>query len=159
MLLRPLFLVCLIFASVPSLSQESGTAGQRVPGVPGDTVVGSKAGIAFVVGDVHRPTRVVLEKTGHITVLRALAIAEGANPTANLHKAKIIRKGENGPTEVPIDLKKIIQSKAPDVTLQAGDILFVPDSASKSSMQKIENLYYDVPPSAPLQDAAPIFIR
>ncbi len=156
MLLRPLFLVCLIFASLPSLSQESGTAGQRVPGVP---VVGSKAGIAFVVGNVHRPTRVVLEKTSHITVLRALAIAEGANPTANLHKAKIIRKGENGPTEVPIDLKEIIQAKAPDVTLQAGDILFVPDSSSKSSIEKIENLYYDVPPSAPLQDAAPIFIR
>lgn len=83
-------------------------------------------------------------------------MAEGANPTANLHKAKIIRNGENGPTEVPIDLKKIIQAKAPDVTLQAGDILFVPNSASKSSMK---NLYYDVPPSAPLQDAAPIFIR
>jgi protein involved in polysaccharide export with SLBB domain len=159
MLLRPLFLVCLIFASLPSLSQESGTAGQRVPGVPGDTVVGSKAGIAFVEGDVHRPTRVVLEKTGHITVLRALAIAEGANPTANLHKAKIIRKDENGTTKIPLDIRKIMEAKAPDVTLQADDILFVPRSASKSSMQKIENLYYDVAPSAPLQDAAPIYIR
>jgi protein involved in polysaccharide export with SLBB domain len=100
-----------------------------------------------------------MKDTGPITVLKALATAEGANPTASLHHAKIIRKGENGTTEVPVDIKQIMQAKAPDVTLQAGDILFVPDSASKSSMQKIENLYYDVPPSAPLQDAAPIFIR
>ena len=54
--------------------------------------------------------------------------------------------------------EQIMQAKAPDVTLQADDILFVPRSASKSSMQKIE-IYYDVAPSAPMQDAAPIFIR
>ena len=147
MLLRRLFLVCLIFASLLSLSQESGTARPV-----------SKAGIVYEVGDVHRPMSVVMEDNGPITVLKALATAEGANPTANLHNAKIIRKDENGTTKVPVDIRKIMEAKAPDVTLQADDILFVPRSASKSSMQKIENLYYDVAPSAPL-DAAPIYIR
>jgi hypothetical protein len=118
----------------------------------------SKPGRVFVGGDVHTPTRVVLGKTGHMTVLQALALAEGANPTANLHKAKIIRKSENGNTEVPVDINKIMQAKAPDVALQAGDILFVPHGAGKS-WHKIENLYYDVPPSAPLRDAAPIYMR
>ena len=51
-----------------------------------------------------------------------------------------------------------MEAKAP-VTLQADDILFVPRSGSKSSMPKIENLYYDVAPSAPLQDVASIYIR
>jgi protein involved in polysaccharide export with SLBB domain len=131
-----------------------------MPRVSGDWVVDSpkKAANVFVVGDVHIPTGIVLEKAGHITVLQALLMAEGANPTANLHKATIIRKGENGRTEVPVDIKKIMQAKARDVRLQAGDILFVPQSAGKSS-QKKENLYYDVPPSAPLRDAAPIYIR
>jgi polysaccharide export outer membrane protein len=167
MLLRLLFLVCLIFASLPSLSQESGTGRPHLPGVTGDTVAVSKAGRIFVVGDVHRPMGVFLEKTGHITVLQALATAEGPNPTANLHHAKILRKNENGRTEVPVDIQKIMQAKAPDVALQADDILFVPHSASKPSMQKKENfdhdvppsVYYDVPPSAPLQDGAPIYIR
>jgi protein involved in polysaccharide export with SLBB domain len=148
MLLRRLLLVCLIFASPLSLSQESGTARPV-----------SKAGIVYVVGDVHRPMNVVIKDNGPITVLKALETAEGANPTANLRNAKIIRKDENGTTKVPVDIRKIMEAKAPDVTLQAGDILFVPRSASKSSMQKIENLYYDVAPSAPLQDAAPIYIR
>jgi polysaccharide biosynthesis/export protein len=147
-LLRLLFPVCLIFASLLSLSQESGTARPV-----------SKAGIVYVAGDVHRPMSVVVEDNGPITVLKALATAEGANPTANLHNARIIRKDQNGTTKVPVDIRKIMEAKAPDVTLQADDILFVPRSASKSSMQKIENLYYDVAPSAPLQDAAPIYIR
>jgi len=76
---------------------------------------------------------VSIGNTGPITVLKILAMAEGVNPTASLHKAKIIRKGEYGPTEVPIDLKEILAGKAPDVTLQAGDILFVPRSSSKSA--------------------------
>ena len=47
--------------------------------LPGDTVVVSKAGIVYVVGDVKRPMGVVMENGGHITVLQALATAEGAN--------------------------------------------------------------------------------
>lgn len=147
MLLRRLFLVCLIFASLPSLSQESGTARPV-----------SKGGTVHVVGDVHRPLGVVMKDNRPITVQEALATAGGANATASLHHAKIIRKVGNGTTEIPVDIKQIIQAKAPDATLQADDILFVPRSANKSSMQKIE-IYYDVAPSAPMQDAAPIYIR
>jgi len=147
MLLRRLFLVCLIFAPLLSQSQESGTARPV-----------SKAGIVHVVGDVHRPMGVVMEHDRPLTVLEALATAGGANPTANLHNAKIIRKDENGTTKVAVDIRKIMEAKARDVTLRADDILFVPRSASKSSMPKIE-IYYDVAPSAPMQDAAPIYIR
>jgi len=147
MLLRFLFLASLISASHPSLSQESGTARPV-----------SKAGIVYVTGDVHKPTGVVMEGIGRLTVQTALELADGANPTANLHNAKILRKGVNGPSEVPVDIRKMMQAKAPDVTLQAGDILFIPHSAGKFA-QKKESLYYDVPPSAPLQDATPIYIR
>jgi polysaccharide export outer membrane protein len=77
-----------------------------------------------------------MKDTSPITVLKALATAEGANPTASLHHAKIIRKGENGTTEVRVDIKQIMQAKAPDVTLQADDILFVPRSVGKSSCKR-----------------------
>ena len=59
-----------------------------------------------MVGDVHKPMGVVMKDTGPITVLQALATAEGANPTAGLHNAKILRKGEYGRTEIPVDIKK-----------------------------------------------------
>jgi polysaccharide export outer membrane protein len=100
--------------------------------VPGDTVVVSKAGVVYVVGDVRHPMGVIMENGGHITILQALATAEGANSTAALKNAKIVRKGESGPTEVLVDIKKIMQAKAPDVTLQAEDVVFIPSSAAKN---------------------------
>jgi polysaccharide export outer membrane protein len=100
--------------------------------VPGDTVVVSKAGVVYVVGDVKHPMGVIMENGGHITILQALATAEGANSTAALKNAKIVRKGENGPTELPVDIKKIMQAKTPDVTLQAEDVVFIPSSTAKN---------------------------
>ena len=112
--------------------------------LPGDTVVVSKAGVVYVVGDVRHPMGVIMENGGHITVLQALATAEGANPTAALKSAKIVRKGENGPTEVPVDIKKIMQAKAPDMTLQAEDVVFVPSSTARNvgvrTLQSIVNI-------------------
>lgn len=99
---------------------------------PGDTVVVSKAGIVYVVGDVHLPTGVIMDNGGTLTVLQAVAMAQGVNNTAALNKSKIIRKTPQGQTEIPIQLKKILAAKKPDVSLQADDILFIPSSAAKS---------------------------
>jgi polysaccharide export outer membrane protein len=100
---------------------------------PGDTVVVSKAGIVYVVGDVRQPKGIVMENS-RMTVLQAIAIAQGTNPTAALDSAKIVRKSAHGgPQETPIRLKKILAAKAPDPTLQAEDILFIPTSTAKSA--------------------------
>jgi hypothetical protein len=153
MVLRSLALACLISVPLLSPSQESGNAKPRVPVTKPPEAV-SKAGIIYVVGDVRRSGMgVIMVDTDPMTVLKALAAAEGTNPTANLHDAKIIRQGENGHTEVLVDLTKIMQAKAPDVTLQAGDILFVPHSTGRLPKQYL----YDVPLSVPLQ--GPIYSR
>jgi polysaccharide export outer membrane protein len=99
---------------------------------PGDTVVVSKAGIVYVVGDVRQPSGFVMENA-HLTVLQAIAMAQGALPTASLGHAKLIRKTSDGaPQEIPIELNKIMKAKAPDMPLQAEDILFVPSSTAKN---------------------------
>lgn len=110
---------------------------------PGDTVVVSKAGIVYVVGDVHRPSGFVMESHG-MTVLQAIAMAEGTNSTAALNSAKIIRPTATGPAEIPLELKKMLQAKVPDVRLQAEDIVFVPPSAAKNvgvrTLQSVINI-------------------
>jgi polysaccharide export outer membrane protein len=103
---------------------------------PGDIVVVSKAGIVYVVGDVRRPSGVIMENGTQMTVLQAIAMAEGTNPTASLNGAKLIRKTVKGPQETPLELKKILSAKSPDVTLQADDIIFVPSSAAKSATKR-----------------------
>jgi len=115
-----------------SLSNDPAKAAEgNVEVFPGDTVVVSKAGIVYVVGAVHRPSGVVMEDETAMTVLQAIAMAEGTNTTAALNKAKLIRKTPGGPQEIPLELKNMLAAKSPDVHLQAGDIIFVPTSGTK----------------------------
>lgn len=97
---------------------------------PGDTVIVSKADIVYVVGDVLRPSGVMMD-SGGLTVLQALAMAGGTGHTAKLNGTTILRKEATGMTEVHLDLKKMMQAKAPDIQLQANDILIVPTSTGK----------------------------
>jgi polysaccharide export outer membrane protein len=103
----------------------------NVPVLPGDTIIVRKADLVYVVGDVGRPSGFLMD-SGHLTVLQAIALAGGTTRTANLGGARIIRKGPDGITETSVELKKILRAKAPDVTMQADDILFVPTSAAKA---------------------------
>jgi len=102
---------------------------------PGDTIVVTKAPIVYVVGDVRLPGGFVVDKSNGLTILQALALAQGATNTARLNSSKLIHKTEEGPKETPIFLKKILEGKAKDLKLEADDILFVPHSATKAAMQ------------------------
>ena len=99
---------------------------------PGDTISVPRAPIIYVVGDVGRPAGLLVDN-GTLTVLQALALAGGTNHTAKLGGIRIIRRGPAGMTETRVPLKKMLEAKAPDVTLQADDILFVPLSGVRSA--------------------------
>ncbi|HEX9111488.1 MAG TPA: polysaccharide biosynthesis/export family protein [Terriglobales bacterium] len=98
--------------------------------LPGDTIIVSRAGIIYVVGDVQHPSGFRIEN-GSLTVLKAFAMAGGATKTSSLNGAKILRETPSGVQEIPVPLKKVLHSKAPNVALAKGDILFVPGSAAK----------------------------
>ena len=114
------------------LSYEEGRSTSNVMIRPGDTVMVSKAGIVYVIGDLKEPTGIVMEKS-QLTVLQAVSMAHGANSTAALGSAKLIRKASSSdPQEIPIPLDKILAAKSPDLALQPDDILFVPTSMAKT---------------------------
>lgn len=98
---------------------------------PGDTIIVSRAGIVYVVGDVGHPSGFAIEDDT-LTVLKALALAGGQTRTSSLNGTKILRQTPNGIQEIPVPLKKVLRAKAPDVPLVKGDVLFVPGSATKS---------------------------
>jgi polysaccharide biosynthesis/export protein len=103
---------------------------------PGDTILVSKAGVVYVVGDVHQPGGFVMENGNEITVLKAIALAQGTNPNAALNAARLIRKTPEGSKDVPLSLKQILAAKAPDPQLQPDDVVFVPSSAGKSAAKR-----------------------
>ena len=98
--------------------------------MPGDTITIPRAPIIYVVGDVGRPSGLLVDN-GSLTVLQALALAGGTNRTAKLGAARIIHKGPSGMIETKLEIKKMLEAKSPDVTLQADDILFIPVSGVK----------------------------
>jgi polysaccharide export outer membrane protein len=98
--------------------------------MPGDTIHVPRAPVIYVVGDVGRPSGLLVDN-GSLTVLQALALAGGTNRTAKMGGIRIIRKGPTGMTETPVPLKKMLEAKAPDIQLQGDDILFIPVSGGR----------------------------
>ena len=121
---------------VPLMTGAPESMENNVTVEPGDTVLVSKAGVVYVVGDVHQPGGFVMENDNGITVLQAIALAQGTNPTAALNAARLIRKTPEGREDVPLLLKKILTAKAPDLHLQPDDIVFVPGSLGKSAARR-----------------------
>jgi polysaccharide export outer membrane protein len=113
---------------------DSADSALNVPVRPGDIVKVPRAGIVYVVGEVQKPGGFVLQNNENISVLQALALAEGPTHTSAISKTRIIRTdpASGKRTEIPINLGKIFSGKAPDTFLQPKDIVFVPNSAAKS---------------------------
>jgi polysaccharide export outer membrane protein len=105
---------------------------------PGDIVKVSRAGIVYVVGAVGRPGGFAMKTNEKISVLQAIALSEGLTRTAAKGGARIIRTNEQSGarTETPIDLGKILSGKSADPMLGARDIVFVPDSATKTAFTR-----------------------
>lgn len=99
--------------------------------IPGDTVIVARSGIVYVVGDVNRPSGFMIDDDT-LTVLKALALAGGGTRTASLNGTKILRQTPTGVKEIPVQLKKVLQAKAPDIPMVKGDVLFVPGSPGKA---------------------------
>ncbi len=102
---------------------------------PGDTIIVSRAGIVYVVGDVNHPSGFLLEDNT-LSVLKALALAGGSTRTSALNKTRILRQTPNGIQEIRIDLKKVLYAKAPDRALVKGDVLFIPGSGAKATVYR-----------------------
>ncbi len=105
---------------------------------PGDIVKVTKTGIVYVVGGVKRPGGFAMRSNEEMSVLKAIALAEGVNETAAKSRTRIIHTDEltGHRSETPVDLGKILAGKAPDLPLKAADIVFVPRSNAKSALFK-----------------------
>ncbi|HZT71959.1 MAG TPA: SLBB domain-containing protein [Terriglobia bacterium] len=112
----------------------------NIPIFPGDSVTVLRAGIVYVVGAVNRAGGYTLARSWqNMTVLKAIALAGNVTPNAQRKKAEIIRRDPASPggrREIPVNLKKILAGRAPDLTLEANDVLFVPESNGKKAFRQ-----------------------
>ena len=98
--------------------------------MPGDTVIVPRAGIAYVLGDVGRPGGFVMQNThSQLTIMQAVALAGGTLSSAVPSHAKLIRRSpDSGYQQIPVNFSAIQKGKAPDLQLNADDVVYIPYS-------------------------------
>jgi polysaccharide export outer membrane protein len=103
----------------------------NIPLSGGEQVRVPEAGKVYVIGNVKKPGAFPVGDGTESTVLKMLALSEGLMPFA-AKEAYIYRREASGTkNEIPIQLAKIMERKAPDAPLLANDILYVPDNKSR----------------------------
>jgi len=98
----------------------------------GDVIFVSRAASVYVLGDVGRPGEFPMAGGKRLTVLEALALAQGTKTDAALTKALIIRKTGDGTKIIPLDLKRMTEKSNGDQTLYAEDIVVVPHDRGRA---------------------------
>lgn len=99
--------------------------------LPGDSITVAQSGIVYVLGDVSRPGGFLLDRRTPLSVVQAVALAEGTKSSAALSKALLIRTTQGTRQVTSLDLKLMLKSRSPDLLLEAGDVLFVPGSLTR----------------------------
>lgn len=103
----------------------------------GESVRVLQARMVYATGALEKPGAFPLRTGEPISVLEALALAEGfstSEPPDKKH-AEIIRTAADGSrTVVPINLDQVLKHKAPDPLLEAGDLFYVPENGRHKAL-------------------------
>lgn len=101
--------------------------------LPGDTIVVNRAPVVYIVGDVLRSGAFYIQGGTKLTVLNLLSLAQGANRTAAMSRASIVRPLPDGTaTTIRFDMNKVMKNEQPNLAMQGGDVLVLPRSGLKS---------------------------
>lgn len=103
---------------------------------PHDSLRVARAGVVYVLGAVRQPGGFPIKDQERMTVLRAVSLASGAEKTAAKQKARIIRQRPEGKVDIPIRLGDVFKGKDEDSALEPNDIVYIPDSAAKSTLNR-----------------------
>ncbi len=107
---------------------------------PNDVITVPQGDVVYVIGAVNKAGGFTLSDHQDLSVLEALSLASGLDKEASASKSKVLRKtgaGSSGRTEIPVNVKKILEGKASDFPLLPNDILFIPTSGSKNASIKV----------------------
>jgi polysaccharide export outer membrane protein len=99
---------------------------------PHDVITVNRARMVYVLGNVTRPGGYVMSENETMSVTQAVALAGGWDKTAALSSARILRADGGAQREqIPLNVKKIMENKSPDLELRPDDIVYVPNSLGK----------------------------
>jgi polysaccharide biosynthesis/export protein len=104
----------------------------------GDVVSVSAAQIVYVVGAVMKPGGFTMANPdAGISVMQAVAMAQGFTSIAATHRGLIIRQStsDKARQEIVVDIGQMFAGKGTDELLAPNDILYIPDSNGKKTLK------------------------
>jgi polysaccharide biosynthesis/export protein len=88
-------------------------------------------------GAVNKPG--IFPTTGSVSLLQAIALAEGLNTVADTSGILLFRTVDNKRLAARYDLKQIRTGKVDDPMLQAGDIVMVDESSTRTTLRDVKD--------------------
>jgi len=119
------------------LTKGEGSSG-NVEVRNGDVISVSAAQVVYVVGAVNKPGGYTLNNPEEgISVIQAIALAQGFTSVAASHRALIVRQSTNeqGRREISVDVSQLLNKHGTDVLLAPNDILYIPNSGAKQTLK------------------------
>jgi len=109
---------------------HSGLA--NIPIFPGDTIIIGRIGLVYMMGAFKTSGTIPLTQYAPLTLMEATALSGGLAYQGKYDDVRLIRTVGDHRTVVKLDIQRILHGKDPDPILQANDIVFMPDSATKA---------------------------
>jgi polysaccharide export outer membrane protein len=102
---------------------------------PNDVITVPRSQPIYVLGAVVHAGGYMLNENEALTALQIMSLAGGLDKMAAPRQARIMRPvaDSTSRTEIAVDLKKILDGKAPDIPLKPNDVLIVPTSGKKAA--------------------------
>ena len=120
------------------LSSETAEANVEVQA--GDIVHVHNASLVYVVGEVNNPGGFTVPLGEQMTVLQALAMAQGKTSLAADWNSVIVRSQPDGSqTEIPVDVGKVLDGEIAPPALEPSDVLYVPRNGVKAATIGVAN--------------------
>jgi polysaccharide export outer membrane protein len=107
----------------------------NIPIFPRDTIIVPKVGVVYLLGAFKTQGAIPLQQNSPMTLMKVAALTGGAGFEGKQGDLRIIRSVGTTRQVVKVDLKKVIEGKAPDPVLEAEDIIFLPTNSMKAAIK------------------------
>jgi polysaccharide biosynthesis/export protein len=111
------------------------SAEANIPIFPRDTIVVSRVGVIYLLGAFKTQGAIPLSQNSPMTLMKVAALTGGSGFEGKQGDLRIIRSVGTGRQVVRVDLKKIVEGRAPDPVLQPEDIVFLPTNSMKAAIK------------------------
>ena len=100
---------------------------------PRDIIQISRAGVVYVLGAFRTQGALPLDQSMPLTLMQLAALSGGVGWEARYSDLRLIRTFGTERRLIRVDIKKVLNGKAPDPILQANDIVYLPTDQLKAA--------------------------